>query len=163
MSGEPISFPAGFLGTRADLLFDLIIVSILFITPTILFSWSQARKGRYLRHKRLQILLTLILTVVLILFEMNLKAKGGIFVLTRESRFSETWVLPTALFVHLFFAISTAVIWVSLLISSLLIFPHPPTPNAFSSSHRFWGRIAILDLILTAVTAVILYAVGFVY
>lgn len=155
--------PPGFLGSRADLLFDLIMVSILGIAPTLVISWRLARQGAYTAHKRVQIVLTLVLTGVLVLFELNLKSKGGFYALTRDSRFADTWVLPTCLFVHLLFAVSTAVIWISLLSVSIVRFSTPPLPNDFSRAHRFWGRLAIIDLLLTAVTAVGLYVIGFIY
>ncbi|MCM2279072.1 MAG: DUF420 domain-containing protein [Oligoflexia bacterium] len=156
-------FPPGFLGTRADLLLDLVIVSLAGVVPAVLYSWRSARTGSYVRHRNLQLALIAVLTLVLGIFEMNLRAKGGIDSLTRESRFAGTWILDAALFVHLAFAFSSAALWVGLTGLSLWKFQRPPRPGAFSSAHRFWGRLAMLDLLLTGASAIVLYVIGFVF
>ena len=46
--------PRGFLGTRGDLLMDVVVVAIV-LTP-LLFLWavSLARRGQYTRHRNIQ-------------------------------------------------------------------------------------------------------------
>jgi hypothetical protein len=98
---------------------------------------------------------------VLLFFEWDLKASGGIWKLTEQSRFAGTWVLDCSVYLHLLFSISTAVIWLGLVGFSALRFSNPPAPGAFSRVHRFWGRLGMIDMILTGITGVELYVVGF--
>ena len=44
--------PQGFLGTRADILMDLVLLSFIVILPAICWSWWQARHGAWQMHKR---------------------------------------------------------------------------------------------------------------
>ena len=70
-------FPQGFLGTRADLLMDIVIVALLAVVPIVLYNWSLARRGDYARHKLLQVGLAVLLAAVVGLFEFNLRMQDG--------------------------------------------------------------------------------------
>jgi hypothetical protein len=79
-----LMFPQGFLGTRADLLMDIVIVALVAVVPIVLYNWQLARRGQYARHKTLQISLALLLAAVVGLFEVNLRLQGGICCDQRE-------------------------------------------------------------------------------
>lgn len=154
----------GFLGTRADWLMDLVIVSLVVIVPVILYSWGIARKRNYLGHKRIQVWLTAILTVVVLLFEVDIRLAGGMAALFKGSRFANTALLDGTTYVHLFFSVTTSIIWIALIILSLRRFDHPPRPNkAFSATHKFWGKIGMVWMIMTGVTGLGLYILGFAF
>ena len=91
----------GFLGTRADWLMDLVILSLVVIIPIITFSWYRVRQRGYLVHKRIQVWLTVILTVVVLLFELDLRISGGLEVLTQSSRFYDTVLMALSIYIHL--------------------------------------------------------------
>lgn len=55
--------PAGFLGTRADMLMDLVLLSFLLILPAISWSWLRVRAGDYQLHKNCQLILAALLAV----------------------------------------------------------------------------------------------------
>jgi high-affinity Fe2+/Pb2+ permease len=86
-------FPQGFLGTRGDLLMDIVILALVAVVPIVLYNWRLARTGRYPLHKTMQISLAALLAVVVGLFEVNLRLQGGIFKATEASSFAGTGTL----------------------------------------------------------------------
>jgi putative membrane protein len=154
-------FPQGFLGTRADLLMDLVIVALIAVVPIVLYNWHLARSGRFARHKTLQISLALLLAVVVGVFEVNLRLQGGIFAATGGSSYAGTATLDFWIYLHTFFAITTLFVWTGLIVMSLRRFPGPPTPGPFSATHRFWGRLGMVWMLVTGVTSLPVYILGF--
>ena len=157
-----IQMPAGFLGTRADLLVDASVVSIVAIVPILIYSWRLARQQRWPLHKRVQIITFVVLAIVVGLFEWDIKQSGGIFAMTAASQYAGTLTLNFWIWSHTLFAIGASVVWLGLVAASLLKFPNPPVPEAFRS-HRYWGRAGMLLMLSAGVTAVPMYIYGFVY
>jgi hypothetical protein len=156
-------FPQGFLGTRADLLFDIIVVSLILIVPLLIYSLYLVRvKKDYVTHKNIQVGVSIVVAIVLVLFEMNLYFTGGVEQLLVGSSYQGTSIMDTIMKVHLFFSISTAILWPVVLISALVKMPKPPRPTPDSKRHRILGWIAFFDMIGTGVTGVIVYAFIFV-
>ena len=153
--------PKGFLGTRGDILMDLVILAFFIILPALLYSWQKARSGNYQQHKFSQLSLFIVLTVAVILFEADLTVSGGIFQLTKESAYAGTTMLNSLIYGHTIVAILTSFIWIGLIVFSLKRFDKPPKPNHFSQAHRFWGTAGMLTMIVTGVSAFPLYYYGF--
>lgn len=154
-------FPKSFLGSRADALMDIVILSLALIIPIILYSWKKAKNSNYPIHRSIQTTLTIVLFIVVSIFELDMRANGGIFKMIEGSSYSGTNFMNSSVYVHTFFSISTSIIWIGLIIISWLKFPNPPNPSAFSKTHIFWGKIGMLDMILTGITGVQLYIFGF--
>jgi putative membrane protein len=156
-------FPAGFLGTRADILIDVVTLSFIIILPVLIVSWWLARsKKDYSNHRRIQLYLGIALGVVVAIFEYDLSTSGGIFELVKGSAYEGTAILNWTIYIHTAFAIASTVIWAGLIIMSLIKFGKPPTPNAFSKTHRFWGRTGMVVMIMAGITSPPLYYFGFV-
>lgn len=153
--------PAGFLGTRGDVLMDIVVLSFLVILPVLVISWRAARAAEYRRHRAIQISLALTLAVVVTLFEIDLKLSGGIFTLTRASSYAGTTLLNSLIYGHMLVAIGSALVWVTLVLVSLRKFSNPPVPNAFGPTHRVWGRVGMLLMMASGLSAVPLYYLGF--
>jgi len=154
-------FPPSFLGARSDALIDIVILSLVIIVPIILYSWRAVRARRYARHKRIQVTLCIVLFLVVALFEYDLRLQGGIFAMVKGSRFEGTTFLNGSIYLHTLLAITTSIIWVWLTIASWLKFPTPPRPARFSKTHQLWGKVGMVDMILTGVTGLQLYIFGF--
>jgi putative membrane protein len=153
--------PAGFLGTRGDILMDLVVLSFLFILPMLVVSWRSARRADYSRHRAIQLSLASILVVAVGLFEIDLKLSGGIFELTKQSGYAGSGLLNSLIYGHMMVAIGSAVVWVPLVVVSLRKFPNPPASNAFGSTHRVWGRTGMLLMMASGLSAIPLYYFGF--
>jgi uncharacterized membrane protein YozB (DUF420 family) len=156
-------FGSGFLGTRGDFLLDVAVTSLVLVLPLLFYSYRLAKTGRYSIHKRLQIFLFITLSVVVGLLEYDIRRSGGLRELAKGSRFYDTGWLETSLGIHLFFSNFTSVVWLCLLIASIWKFPRPPAPNAFSRIHRIWGRVGMIGMVLTCITGVEVYLIGFVF
>ncbi|MBT7449766.1 MAG: hypothetical protein HN793_02965, partial [Rhodospirillaceae bacterium] len=51
-------FPPGILGSRADILIDIVMLSFIVILPVLVISWRLARvKKNYALHRKIQITL----------------------------------------------------------------------------------------------------------
>lgn len=153
--------PQGFLGTRGDVLMDLVVLSFIVILPVLVISWRAARTGDYRRHRLIQISLVMVLAIAVGLFEVDLKLSGGIFELTKDSRYAGTELLSGLIYGHMMVAIGSVLVWLPLIILSLRRFPNPPVSNAFGPTHRLWGRIGMLLMMASGLSAIPLYYVGF--
>ncbi len=155
--------PGGFLGTRGDLLLDIVVVSFGWIIPVLAWSYRTAKRHEYVQHKRIQVILAAVLAVVVSIFEIDMRLSGGIFVMTKGSRFAGTPLMNVSIGVHLLCSVLTTISWIALIVLSLRRFPNPPVPGPFSGAHRFWGKFGMIAMALTGITGIELYVVGFVY
>jgi putative membrane protein len=154
--------PAGFLGSRGDVLIDLVVLSFALILPLLILSWRFARRREYSNHRRVQLGLALVLAVAVTMFEVDLKLSGGIFELTRDSAYAGTTLLNSIIYGHTLVAIGSVLVWVPLIFISLRRFGNPPVPGAFSATHRFWGRTGMLLMMASGLSALPLYYLGFI-
>ena len=65
-------------------------------------------------------------------------------------------------FLHLLFAVPTPLIWAAVIIRAWKQFPNPAEPAEHSQSHRRWGYLAVVGMILTAITGWVFYYLAFV-
>jgi uncharacterized membrane protein YozB (DUF420 family) len=64
--------------------------------------------------------------------------------------------------VHLFFSITSALLWVLVIARALANFPNPPRPAPHSAWHRRFAWIAAIDMACTAMTGWVFYWLAFV-
>lgn len=152
----------GFLGTRASLGMDVVLVGLLAVLP--LFAWSVhlvRRHRNFVAHKRLQWIIVTALLAAIVVFEVDVRLVSDWKLRAAASPWWPAGVL-TALGIHLIFAVTTLVLLVWVLWEASRRFPTPPAANAHSPRHRFMARLAGLDLVLTAVTGSFFYWLAFV-
>jgi uncharacterized membrane protein YozB (DUF420 family) len=151
----------GFLGTRASLMLDVVFLAMFAVVPILGWSIYLVKyRRRYLLHKRIQLALASVLLVAVVLFEADVRVHGW----TRRaepSPYYETWV-GYSLYVHLPFAVSTALLWIVVTVRAVRHFPRPPQPNEHSRSHLVWAKLAAIDMLLTAITGWVFYWLAFV-
>ena len=155
-------FGPSFLGARGDALIDIGVLSIVAVVPVLLWSWSLARKKQWTLHKRVQLSTAVVLGIVVLLFEIDLNRMGGIFAVTAGSAWAGTATLNFWIWTHTAFAISSTIVWVLLVAASLIKFPSPPEPKYFAT-HRHFGRLGMVLMLGSGVTAIPMYIYGFIF
>lgn len=158
-----LSFPPSIFGARCDVLMDIVVVSMAIILPLLWYSMKKVKHERNFNlHKRIQLYMFIILFFVVLLFEYDMKAHGGIFEMVKGSSYENTGFLNFTIYFHTFLSITTSLIWMILIVLSLIKFGKNPKPNKFSKTHKFWGTIGMWDMALTCITGLILYVFGFI-
>lgn len=160
----PVDYPGidGFLGWRGSVMMDVVLLAMFAIVPLLCISIALVRyRKTYTVHKRIQISLGIILAVAVLLFEIDVRMYSWRPRAEPSPYFATGWV-DWALWLHLPFAISTAFLWIYVFTWALRNIPHPPGPGAWSARHRFWARLAALDMIATAITGGIFYFLAFI-
>lgn len=154
-------FPPGFFGTRADLLMDVILVATL-ATPFIL-AWAigLARKGQHQKHRVAQIVLLSVLLVAVALFETEIRLSGGSGSLMKGSSYAGTWWLRGVTLAHVLANIVTFFTWLVLVIRSGKRF-RSELPGTFTPAHRRVGKLVFAGTVFGAVSAIVMYVLGFV-
>ena len=159
----------GFLGTRASLGMDVVLVGLIALLPVLAWSVALVRRGAYATHKRLQLFIVVALLAAIIVFEIDvrlisdwkLRAAGGVAWGGQPNPWWPAGVL-IALGIHLVFAVSTLVLWVWVVWEALARFPSPPVPGSHGARHKVMARLAASDLQLTAITGSVCYWLAYV-
>lgn len=161
--------PQGFLGYHASFMLDVVVCALVLVVPTLLLSLYLVKvKRRYQFHRRIQIGLAVVLSLAVILFEIDMRWHGGwrniVNPPTSPTRVApeQMVVVGRLLAVHLVFAISTPLLWAATLTLAYRRFSRPPAPNAHSSLHKKLGWLSMLDLVLTSLTGLGFYYAAFI-
>ena len=158
----------GFLGTRASLMLDVVFVAMFAVVPVMIASIALARfKNDFTWHKRIQLVLAIVLTVAIVAFEVDIRFFTDWAERAEPSAYFDPaakWSSPVgmALVVHLFFAVPTALVWIYVVTGAVRRFPTPASPNEYSGRHKLWGRIAAVEMTMTAITGWVFYWLAFV-
>ncbi len=151
----------GFLGTRASVGMDVVLVGLWLLLPVLGWSIALVRRGHYTAHKRLQLLIVGALLAAIVVFEIDVRLVSDWKIRARPSPWWPGGVLAM-LGVHLVFAISTFGLLAWVVWEALRRFPVPPARGAHGPRHRRFARLAALDLVLTAITGTAFYWLAFV-
>ncbi len=146
--------------SKAPFSFDILCISLFIIIPTLIYSiYSVKIKRNYKIHKILQILISTMLAISIIIFEIDIRIRGWKD-LIYESKYYNTILWPI-FYIHLFCAISTTVIWTIIFWQALHKFPFIPQPNEHSIFHKKFAPWATIGLIGTSITGITFYYVAF--
>lgn len=155
-------FPAGFLGTRADLLLDVIVVAVTLVPFLLLYSFNQTRFKKYSRHAKVQWIIFTVVALAVILFEINIQQAGGSGSLLRESPYAENLYFRSFLLIHITVASLTYFAWFLLLLASGKKWKQQLLPGRFSISHKSVGKSIFAGACFTSVSGLIVYYLGFI-
>lgn len=161
-SMEAVGGIDGFLGTRASLGMDLVLVGLLAVLPLLAWSVHLVKNRRaYAAHKTMQLIIAAALLAAIVAFEIDIRLVSDWRLRAHASPWWPRGVVA-ALGVHLVFAVSSLVLWVWVLWEAFVRFPVPPAPGSHGPRHRFMARLAAVDLALTACTGCLFYWMAFV-
>lgn len=151
----------GFLGTRASFMLDVVFLAMFAVVPALGWSvWLVKARRNYGLHKLVQLTLGAVLLAAVVLFELEMRLYGW-----RERAEASPYfgsALNAVLGVHLLFAVTTALLWIYVIVQALRKIPSPPGPSAYSRSHVLWARLAAWDMVATSVTGWAFYWLAFI-
>lgn len=152
----------GFLGTRASIMLDVVFLAMFAVLPAMGLSIYLVKfRRQYTVHKWVQLVLGGVLLVAVVAFEVDMRFITDWRKRAAESPYADNWV-NYSLAIHLCFAVSTAVLWVFVIVQALRKVPVPPRPCEYSRRHAFWAWLAAADMIMTALTGWVFYWLAFV-
>lgn len=154
----------GFLGTRASFMLDFVFLAMFAVLPVLGYSVYLVKyQRRFDLHKKVQLALGAVLLIAVTLFEIDMRVNGWEHLAKESPYFGEGWSgVWISLYVHLVFAITTALLWIWVIVAAMRRFPKPPAPGIHSRQHILLARLAALDMVFTAVTGWIFYWLAFV-
>jgi uncharacterized membrane protein YozB (DUF420 family) len=146
----------GFLGTRADLIIDLVMTVSGFLPAIMMFTFYLAARGKRKLHKNIQLGLLLLVTFLVVALEVDVRS-GDLQAAGALSAYHDSMILSVVFIIHLLFATTTFVGWIWLVVKSAKLYP-----KGFKSfNHKKWGKILFVDVVLTVITGWILYIMVF--
>jgi putative membrane protein len=158
----------GFLGYRASLMLDVVVVALLLVVPILLFSLIAVKwQHKYQLHKTLQVVLGIVLLLAVAAFEIDLHlVQGGwervVAKQTPALSAEQMAHVRTVLRIHLLFATTTPVLWALTIGMALRYFPSPLKPSPHSRLHAKLGWLSAADITLTSVTGLWFYYTAFI-
>ncbi len=146
----------GFLGTRADLIIDVVMTISGFLPAIMMFTFYLAAKGNIRLHKNMQLGLLLLVTLLVVALEVDVRS-GDLQAAGALSAYHDSTILSVIFVIHLFFAITTFVGWIWLVVKSSKLYP-----EGFKTfNHKKWGKILFVDIVLTVITGWAMYIIVF--
>jgi putative membrane protein len=157
----------GFLGTRGSLMLDVVFLAMFAVLPLLALSIYLVKQKKYALHKRINLILGIVLLIAVLAFEIDMRFFTKWEVLAKDSPYFDeqhkwTSIAGLALIVHLCFAIPTLLLWIYVIVQALRKFPSPPLPGEHSGAHSTWAWLAAGGMFLTAITGGIFYFLAFV-
>ena len=156
----------GFLPWRASLMLDVVFLAMFAVVPAMAVSIYLVKyHGKFTLHKRIQVTLGIVLLLTVATFEIDMRINGWRPRAEASPYYAEVWTegwVNRWLMIHLVFAVSTALLWIYVIVQALRKFPNPPAPCAYSPTHKRWARLAAADITMTALTGWTFYYLAFV-
>jgi len=146
---------------------DVIVVAMVLVLIALAWSLFLVKyRKRYQRHKVIQLGLAGGLLILLVFFEIDIQFVENWKERADASPYYDaatgSGLVTFALWIHLICATTTLALWLLVILRALSQFPNPARPNHHSSYHSRWGMVAVIDMLLTAVTGWAFYFLAFV-
>lgn len=139
------------------------VLLLTLISPFIsLYAVSFIKKGDARKHIQIQKRLYAACIVALLTLEGLIRYSGGSGSLVANGSYAETYIFKFILPAHIIGAVLTYILWTFLLIVSIRYYKNNRLPGAFSKTHKKLGKITIIGLSYTAITALIVYMLTFI-
>ncbi|MGI9516845.1 MAG: DUF420 domain-containing protein [Pirellulaceae bacterium] len=141
---------------------DFVVVAMVVLVIVLAASIYLVRVRRQFRlHKQIQLVTAIMLLVTVVAFEVDVRFFTAWRTLAAESAWYESGMVDLSLWVHLFFAIPTPLVWIYTIVMAVKKIPADPRPCEYSPRHRFWGWTSSILLLMTAITGWIFYVLAF--
>lgn len=144
---------------------DVVVIAMAVIIPALGASICLVRFRRaYTWHRRLQLSLAGLLVLAVGAFEVEMRMMTDWTELAAPSPYysSGTWnAVNLSLIVHLLFAVPTLLLWIFVIVQAIRQFGWSGQTGTYGRQHAFWGRLASLGMLMTAVTGWLFYWLAF--
>lgn len=141
---------------------DFVTVAMVAIVIVLVISIALVKRGKYRLHKRIQLVMAVVLVAAVLAFEIDVRFFTDWRVLAEPSPLYESGWVTGLLYFHLMFAIPTPFVWGFVIWRAIKRFENPPVPGTYSSQHKKWAWIATLLMVMTAATGWAFYITAFV-
>jgi putative membrane protein len=155
----------GFLPYKATFMLDVAVLAVFLVLPILIYGLYQAHKKNYFWHAKVMTTLGIIVFVVVVAFEIDIRLQGGIKQILEkaERSLAFTPAFEKLLYIHIFFAISTCIVWVMTTFGAIKHFGlKNPMPGPYSKKHKLLGKLSTFGVLGVAVTGVMVYYMGFI-
>jgi uncharacterized membrane protein YozB (DUF420 family) len=153
----------GFLGSRASILMDTILVVILLLPFILIWSIGLVRKGQHELHKQVQAILLCAVLIAVIIFELQIRLSGGSGSLIKGSRFADNVYFLTLLYSHIAISVWTFTLWTGNILHANIQWKNKTLPGQARIRHRLIGKIIFIGTCLTAISGFAVYLFAFVF
>jgi putative membrane protein len=154
-------FQLGFLGTRAPLFMDIIVIVVGLLPFLIGLTIWFAIKNMYRLHRSLQIVLFLITMVSLVYFKYGMYRAGGFEFYMKGSSIDLTIAFYFLVF-HIIIASTTLLLWFMTMKFASADTKRRALPGLYSSDHKKSGRRLAMGIVLTSITGIGVYYMLFI-
>jgi uncharacterized membrane protein YozB (DUF420 family) len=155
---------------------DAVFLAMFVIVAVLVTSIYLVRYRRMIRlHRKIQITLAIVLVVAIVGFEIDVRFVTDWRELAEASPFYESGFVDFWLGFHLCFAIPTPFIWLYVIVKAIKHYRpeaeesvgrdqanHVSSFGDHAATHRKWGKMAALFMIMTALTGCVFYGLAFV-
>ncbi|MEM7401339.1 MAG: DUF420 domain-containing protein [Pseudomonadota bacterium] len=152
-------FLDGIFGTRANIFIDCSLIYFVLVPFIMFYSIRKSNQGRHHLHKKLQLMLLILMITFILVLELNIQL-GETKKALAQSSFANTEFLKYFFIFHLIIALATFISWVFLSAISWSKFLNF-LPGGFSVKHKIWGFSTYVGLCVTSLTGLVLYILGF--
>jgi putative membrane protein len=155
-------FELGFFGTRAPFFMDFVTLIVALLPFLVFGAIALTRKKQYNLHVLAQKIIFIVSVVVVGYFEYGVRLGGGFASFVEGSGVSYAYAMYVLLF-HVAIAVSALVIWTYTLFKAQSTYKAATLPGESSHSHKKWGMLTFVGIILTSVTGIWVYCILFIY
>ncbi len=152
----------GILPTRGSLMLDVVVLVMLLVVAVLPISIYLVRyEKKFVWHRNIQIALVVLLALTVFAFEIDMRLFSDWREQAAKSPYYDSGMVMGSLYLHLVFAVPAPFLWMFVVIMALRKFD-PVQPGEYSQWHKFWGRLAAIVMVLTALTGWLFYWLAFV-
>ena len=155
-------FETGFLGTRAPIFMDFVMIMVALLPLLALGAIFLAKLKNYKLHALSQSIIFIVSVIVVSYFEYGVRVGGGFEKFMEGSNTSHNYALYVLLF-HIAIAIISLVIWIRTIWKARKSSKLGMLPGIDSLTHKKHGQLTFIGIFLTAFTGIWVYVILFVY
>ena len=149
-------FDIGFLGTRAPMFMDIIVIIVGLLPFLIAFTIWFAINRMYGLHRLFQTILFVVTIVALVYFKYGMYMAGGFDVYIKGSSIDSTIAFYFLMF-HVIVASITLIMWFAMMKFASGDSKRRALPGLYSDAHKKSGMRLAIAILLTSVTGIAVY------